>query len=194
MNNLLTNAALLVVDVQEGFDHPQWGPRNNLQAEANITKLLSAWRRTRRPVFHVRHLSLRPGSVFEQNKAGSSIKAVVAPLRDEPVIHKHVNSAFIGTDLEEQLRRNTIAQLVITGLTTDHCVSTTTRMAANLGFDVYLVSDATATFDRTGPDLQAYSAKQIHDIHLASLHGEFAHISSTADILAAIPERNNVFL
>ena len=44
------NAALLIIDVQKAIDHPSWGRRNNPQAEENISRLLSTWRRTGRPV------------------------------------------------------------------------------------------------------------------------------------------------
>ncbi len=72
------------------------------------------------------------------------------PLEKEPIITKEVNSAFIGTNLKEQLDKLNIHTLVIVGITTNHCVSTTTRMAGNFGYETYLISDATATFDRIG--------------------------------------------
>ena len=134
--------------------------------------------------YFTRHLSLTPRSVFAQDAHGSQIKAEVAPIGDEPVIFKNVNSAFIGTTLEQQLHGRKITQLVIVGLTTDHCVSTTTRMAGNLGFEVYLVSDGTATFERIGPNGKHYSADEIHEVNLASLHGEFAEGVCTDGILA----------
>jgi nicotinamidase-related amidase len=76
----------------------------------------------------------------------------VKPVGRELIIKKNVNSAFIGTDLKEQLENQKITKLVIVGLTTDHYISTTTRMAGNFGFDTFIVSDATATFNKKGLD------------------------------------------
>src|SRR5947208_14709 len=81
------------------------------------------------------------------------------PLPGEPVVQKSVNSAFIGTTLEADLRRRGITTLVMVGLQTNMCVSTTARMAGNLGFTTYVVSDATATFDNTGPDGKRYASE-----------------------------------
>lgn len=181
------NAALIIIDVQQGFDDQQyWGRRNNPAAEANVARLLQAWRQSGRPVFHVQHLSREPGSPLRPDAPGCDFKDEVRPLNGEPIIQKHVNSAFIGTDLEDQLRRRRIDTVVITGLTTNHCVSTTTRMAGNLGFKTYVVSDATATFDRLGPDGRLFPAEQVHDVSLASLHGEFATVTTTAEVLSRL--------
>ena len=100
------------------------------------------------------------------------------------MFRKTVNSAFIGTALEAHLHREGIRSLVIAGLITDHCVSTTARMAGNLGFDVVVVADATATFERTGPDGVHHTAEQMHRSALASLHGEFAQVRFAGDVLA----------
>jgi nicotinamidase-related amidase len=87
MNTLPANTALLVIDVQEGFDDPQWGRRNNDPgAENNIARLLAAWRRASMPIYHVAHFSLIPGSPFMRDASGARIKAVAAPLEGEPVI------------------------------------------------------------------------------------------------------------
>ena len=178
-----TNAALIIVDVQKGFDDPRWGRRNNPQAESNIQRLLEAWRKSHMPVFYIQHCSKVADSPLRPGTPGNEIKDIVAPLSEEPVVRKNVNSAFIGTDLESQLRRKRIGTLVIVGITTDHCVSTTARMARNMGFDVYVVSDATSTFDRVGPDGTTYKAEVIHDVNLASLHNEFATVVNTGNIL-----------
>jgi nicotinamidase-related amidase len=104
----------------------------------------------------------------------------VKPINGEPIIQKNVNSAFIGTNLKRLLDEQKIKTLVIVGLTTDHCVSTTTRMAGNFGFDTFIVSDATATFNKTGVDGQHFSAELIHETALASLNGEFATVVTSA--------------
>jgi nicotinamidase-related amidase len=185
-SRLRSNAALIIIDVQKGFDDPRWGRRNNPEAEANIARLLEAWRRSGRPVFHVQHSSRLRDSPLSPKAAGHVIKESVAPRRGEPVIKKSVNSAFIGTGLEKRLRRRGIRTVVVTGLTTDHCVATTARMAGNLGFETYVVSDATATFDREGADGKRYSAKEVHAVNLASLNQEFAKIVTTNALLELV--------
>jgi nicotinamidase-related amidase len=177
--------ALLIIDVQQGFQDPRLGQRNNPQAESQIARLLATWRRANQPIFHVQHLSQEPNSPFRPGQSGCEFQAIALPHPDEPIIQKSVNSAFIGTDLETQLRQRQIEAIVIIGFTTNHCVSTTTRMAGNLGFETYVVADATAAFDRIGYDGQSYSADEIHAISLANLHQEFATVIDTELILKA---------
>jgi nicotinamidase-related amidase/RimJ/RimL family protein N-acetyltransferase len=184
MNHLDANTALIIVDVQDVFYEARRGRRNNHNAEENIARLLHEWRRTQRPIFFIRHLSTDPASSFHVDHPGSRIKEIVRPLEGEPVIEKSVNSAFIGTDLEERLRRAGIRALVITGLTTNHCVETTTRMAGNLGFDTYFVSDGTAAFDRVGPDGVLHTAEEIQSMTLSNLSEEFATIVDTDEVIA----------
>jgi nicotinamidase-related amidase len=180
------NTALLLIDVQRGFDDPKWGERNNPGAEDRIKALLAAWRRTNRPVVHVQHMSREPESPLRPGQPGNAFKPEAAPQAGEPIFQKTVNSAFIGTSLEEYLRARGIGTVVLAGLTTDHCVSTTARMAANLGFQTVVVSDGTATFERTGPDGRRYRADEMHRIGLASLHGEFAAIRQADEVLEEI--------
>ncbi len=178
--------ALLLVDIQTGFDAPGWGHRNNPLAETNSAKLLTVWRSQNFPVIHVRHCSTEANSPLRPNQPGYAFKPAVTPRHGERVFTKRVNSAFIGTNLEDYLRENGLGSLVIVGLTTDHCISTTVRMAGNLGFKVQLVSDATATFDRTDMNGQRLSADAIHNIHLVSLHGEFCTVVTTGEVLAQV--------
>jgi nicotinamidase-related amidase len=178
--------ALLVIDVQKGLDDPSWGKRNNPQAESNIALLLSHWRKHNLPIIHIRHCSVTPGSPLRPELPGNAFKEEAQPLPGEMQFSKSVNSAFIGTGLEQYLHEQDLSSLVIVGLTTDHCVSTSVRMAGNLGFDVTLVSDATATFDRQGYDGGWYSADDIHQVNLVSLDGEFCRVRCTEDVLKEI--------
>jgi nicotinamidase-related amidase len=184
--NTDTNTALIVIDTQMGFNDPKWGSRNNPDAEANIAQLLAAWRDAHLPVVHVHHDSVSPKGIFRPGTPGHRAKPEATPLKGEPVYHKSVNSAFIGTHLEADLRRRGITTLVITGLTTNHCVSTTTRMAGNLGFETYLVSNATATFERAHLDGRMRSADEVHLAALSDIHGEFATVVDTLEVLASL--------
>jgi len=177
--------ALILVDIQRGFDNIEYwgGQRNNPCAEENASHILQLWRANDLPIFHIQHCSSHPGSPLHETNAGNAFKERVKPLSGEPIIKKNVNSAFIGTDLKERLDRGKISKLVIVGLTTDHCVSTTTRMAGNYGFETFLVADATATFSKKGIGGEVYSAELIHATALASLKDEFATIIATRAIL-----------
>ncbi len=173
--------ALILIDIQKGFDNVEYwgGQRNNIDAEYNAAELLELWRKNQLPIFHIQHCSSTPTSLLHETNEGNEFKDVVKPFDGEPIIKKNVNSAFIGTDLKERLDSEKITKLVIVGLTTDHCVSTTTRMAGNFGFDTFLVSDATATFNKKGLDGQNFSAELIHETALASLNNEFAVLVTT---------------
>ena len=174
--------ALILIDIQKAFDNLEYwgGQRNNPNAENNAGELLNIWRENNLPIFHIKHCSSILTSLLNETNEGNQFKDIVKPINGETVIKKNVNSAFIGTNLKEQLDSQNITKLVIVGLTTDHCVSTTTRMAGNFGFDTFLVSDATATFNKKGLDGQNFSAEIIHETALASLNDEFATIVTTA--------------
>ncbi len=181
------DAVLLVVDVQQGFDQFNESlHRNTPELERNIARLLDTWRSTGRPIVYVQHVSRLPESPLRPNQPGVEIKAAVRPRPGEPVVRKSVNSAFIGTTLEADLRAAGRRTLVVTGMQTNMCVSTTARMAGNLGFDTYVVSDATATFDNTGPDGRVFPAQLLHDVALADLHREFATVLDTDGVLAVL--------
>ena len=179
--------ALILVDIQKGFDNIEYwgGQRNNPDAELRASELLHLWRKNKLPVFHIRHCSSNPVSPLHETNAGNAFNDLVKPMEQEPIIKKNVNSAFIGTNLLAQLDDAKIQTLVIAGLTTDHCISTTTRMAGNLGYQTFLIADATATFNkksRTGID---FPAELIHETALASLNEEFAAVVTAEYIKTA---------
>lgn len=174
----------MVIDVQCGLDDPKYGRRSTPGAEANIARLLAAWREAQWPIVHVQHLSSSEFSPLRADSPGVEIKPEAAPLDSEPLFQKHVNNAFLGTDLERFLRQRNIESLVIVGLTTEHCVSTTARMAGDLGFETFVVVDATAAFELEGHDGRQFSAEDVHAVSLVTLKDEFATILATASVLS----------
>ncbi|MFE2549040.1 cysteine hydrolase family protein [Streptomyces sp. NPDC059355] len=188
---LAPNAALLVIDVQKGFDDASyWGPCNNPEAEANIAALMDAWRETGRPVVLVRHASLTAGSVLAAGHPGHAFKDFVADRagQESLLITKTVNSSFYGTpDLADWLTAQGIGQLVVTGIQTNMCVETTARMAGNLGYEVLVPLDATHTFDLTaGPAGPSLTADQLATATAVNLQGGgFARVVTTAQLLGA---------
>lgn len=172
------NPVLILIDVQNAFlDEAYWGGnRNNKDAEQICGQILQKWRDKSLPVIHVRHSSTDENSKLHHQNAGFEFNEHAKPRVGEPIITKQVNSGFIGTELKSMLDQQNASTLVIVGLTTDHCVSTTTRMAGNFGYKTYLISDATATFDRVGTDGEVFLSDVMHKTALASLNGEFATV------------------
>lgn len=186
MIHILSNAVLIIIDVQKAIDHPSWGRRNNNQAEANIAKLLTVWRETQRPIVHVRHLSTEPNSTYRPGQEGCDFKDAVLPSAGEKIVSKQVNCAFIGTDLEQWLKNKGYQTLVVTGVITNNSVETTVRVAGNLGFDTYVISDATATFDKMDLDHNLHPAEQVHALSLANMHEEYATVIDTQTLLQSL--------
>lgn len=187
-------AALLIVDVQNAIDapyHAAEGPRNNPDAEFNIGRLLSEWRRDGRPVIHVRHDSTSPESAYRPGQPGNDFKPEAAPLAGEKIIAKQTNSAFIGTNLEAHLRENGIEALVVTGVSTHNSVEATVRNAGNLGFRTFLVDDACFTFARRDFHGRLRTAEEVHSMSLANLHEEYCIVTDTASVLDGLARARN---
>ena len=186
--HLPDNTTLILIDVQKGFDEPYWGERNNPGAERNIERLLARWRESGRPVIHVRHDSTEPASALRADRPGNAIKDEAAPRPGESVVGKQVNSAFLGTDLATLLEDRGSATVVLCGFTTNHCVSTTARMAGNLGYRTFVLSDSTVAFAMRapGPEGRLIPAAEMHEVGLAELNREFATILTTDELLALL--------
>lgn len=192
-SDILDTTALIVVDVQQGFDDPSWGRRDNPAAEENIAALIRAWRAAGRPVVLVRHDSVQPGSPLRPDRPGNALKELVGEAMGgaapDLLVVKHVNSAFLGTpDLAGWLRERGIGRIAIAGIQTNMCCETTARMGGNLGFEVLFALDAMHTFDAVGPDGRVVTAAELTRATAASLHhGGFARVVRTADLLRPLP-------
>ena len=180
----LDGHALVVVDVQRGFDDPAWGHRNNPSCERNIEALIADWRRSERPLVFVRHDSTSETSPLRPGQRGNDLHPVVSGEPDL-LVTKTVNSSFHGSpDLDGWLRGNGIGGIVVCGITTNHCCETTARVGGNLGYDVLFALDATYTFDRTGPDGSVVDAETLASVTATNLHAEFAEVVATEHLLA----------
>ncbi len=178
INQFSDDTALLLIDVQRGVDMlDHWGGptgrRNNPGAEDCMKALLDGWRRHGLPVVFTRHDSREKASPLKLSLPTGDQKPGFEPASGEIVIRKDVNSGFVGTSLEIELRRRRISRLVVTGFFTNMCVETTVRTAGNLGFDCYLVQDACAATNRIGPDGTDYAPQQVHAASVANMHREF---------------------
>ena len=178
------NPALLLVDIQKAFlekDYPGL-IRNNEHAEFICGKILKKWRTLDLPIIHVRHSSTNPESKLHKSRPGFEFNDYVTPLETEMVLTKEVNSAFIGTNLENILIKSHIDTLVIVGMTTNHCISTTVRMSGNIGFDTYLISDSTACYNTKGLNGEIIPCNTIYNSALASLQEEFATVIDSKEL------------
>ncbi len=177
--------ALLLIDIQQGFDEKEYygGERNNPQAEQRAQELLAYWRTHELPLFHIQYSSLSDRSPLRPQHTGFAFKQEVEPLPGEPVLVRSVNSAFINTDLQARLEAQNIDTVIVIGFSTEHCVSTTTRMAGNLGYHTFIISDATAAFNKTGVNGQRFDAELVHQLTLATLQDEFATVLTTEELL-----------
>lgn len=184
-----TVVPLLIIDVQQAFHDSSWGNRNNPQCEENIARLIETWEEQDQPIFYVQHVTQVPTSLFYFKKDGHLFQDFIQPREQDIILTKQVNSAFIGTDLQERLESLGAKRIVITGLITNHCVETTARMAGNLGFNPIVVSDATATFDRQSISGTWIPAEVIHDVSLASLNEEFASILTTSEVMKDVLQK-----
>ncbi|NVZ23577.1 cysteine hydrolase family protein [Pseudomonas costantinii] len=183
MEQLEMNAALVIIDMQQGMNHPKLGRRNNPDAELQIQSLLVAWRQSQRPIVHVRHMSRSPDSVFWPGQPGCEFQEALQPLAHEHVLEKNVPDAFTATGLERWLHMRSIKQLVIVGVITNNSVESTARSGGNLGFEVIVAADACYTFDQTDLSGRLWPAEDVHALSLSNLAMDYARVMETAQIL-----------
>ncbi len=179
------DAVLLIVDMQQAIDDPQWGPRNNPGAERAIAALIAAWRAEALPIVHIRHDSVEPGSPYRPERPGAAFKAEARPREGETVIGKSAHSAFVGTALEETLDALGATTLVVCGALTHNSVEATARHAADLGYRVFVVADACWAVDVVDLSGRRWPAEAVHALSLAILDGEYAEVVDCATTLQA---------
>lgn len=181
---------LIAIDSQKAFDLPSRPRRWNADFDRNGLALLSAWRERGLPIIHVRHDAVDRGSVFHPDHPGNGFRSGFEPQPGEALIAKTVNSAFIGTDLDLRLRRLRADAIVLFGMRTDMCVSSTARSGSNLGWRVIVVADACDCCDLPDPfeDL-LLRAEDVHRVHLATLAAEFAELTTTGRAIAELTTR-----
>src|SRR3954447_20577346 len=179
--------ALIVVDVQVGFDDPRWGERNNPACEQNIAALVDRWEALGWPVVVVRHDSVEPQSPLRPDSAGNRLKDFLHD-RGDVLVTKSVHSAFHGDpDLHGWLAGRGIEAVAVCGITTNHCCETTARVGCDLGYRVTFIGDATATFGRATPAGVRIEADALAQTTFANLDGEFAEVRDTAEVLDTLP-------
>ena len=187
----IEQSALLVIDIQDSFKlGPRWERRNNPGFERNVDRLLQSWRAAGLPVIFFLHTDPDPG--FERDSPLVKIMDFLSPREDEPVLVKNTRNAFTSTDLQKRLDAQGIRRVVITGISTEQCCETTTRVAADLGYDVDFVTEATATFPIELPDGGELSTDEVIRRTEAVLRNRFARITQVEDLVeelekAALP-------
>lgn len=180
--------ALVLIDVQRGFDDPYWGRRNNPAAESHIAALRAGWEAARQPVVVVRHDSREPGSPLAPGAPGNALSPLLDGVEADLYVVKSVNSAFHGdVDLDRWLRSRSVDAIVLAGVQTNMCVETTARVGGNLGHDVTVALDATFTFDLAGPDGTVVAADELARVTATNLHGGgFARVTTADAVLAQV--------
>ena len=180
------SVALLIIDQQQGIDHPKLGQRNNPHAEAVMLKVLAHWRDHKWPVFHIVHRSAEVDSVFWPHQSGFSLKPLFLPEQGEYLIEKTVPCAFVKNTTEQDLQRLKVYSLLIVGVATNNSIESTVRTASNLGFAVTVLEDACFCFDKRDYFGKACSAAQVHAMSLANLQGEYATVLHSNDYLVSL--------
>jgi nicotinamidase-related amidase len=178
--------ALIIIDMQRCMASPAAGARNNPDAERVICHLLNTWRAALAPVVHVRHISRMPSSLFWPGQPGVEFQPELAPLPTEHVVEKNVPDAFTHTGLERWLHSRGIDRLIFVGVSTNNSVEATARAAGNLGFRTYVAADATFAFAKRDFDGVERTAQEVHAMSLANLHGEYATVTTSAELLDAL--------
>jgi nicotinamidase-related amidase len=153
----IEQSALLVIDAQDSFKvGPRWAKRNNPAFEKNVSSLIEAYRAAHLPVVFFLHTD--SDEAFAKDSSSFKLMDFLKPRKDEPVMVKNTRNCFTSTTLQPYLIERGVRRVSITGIQTEQCCETTARIAADLGYAVDFVTEATMTFpipnwDKPGEEL-----------------------------------------
>jgi nicotinamidase-related amidase len=179
----IEQSALLVIDAQDSFKAtPRWERRNNRDFEKNVGALIDAYRTAERPVIFFLHNDDDP--YFEPGSPYVKLMDFIERRPDEPLIYKDTRNCFTSTGLGALLLKHGVRRIVITGIQTEQCCETTTRVAADLGYAVDFVSEATITFPIPNHDVpgEELGVEEIVCRTEYALRKRFATIATVAQL------------
>jgi len=180
------NTPLVILDLQKAIDHPDWGVRNNPNAEENIARILKVWRCNNWPVLHIRHKSSNPKSKYFGEHSGYPFKSAVEPVAGEEILTKTVHSAFIEDGLRNALAKIGTKSMLLAGVKTNNSIEATVRHGSNLGYDIHLLADGCFTHNQVDWNGKKWMADDVHALTLSTLNGEYCTIITIETILAAL--------
>lgn len=189
----IAQSALLVIDAQDSFKAaPRWQRRSNLDFEKNVGRLIDAYRAAGRPIFFILHTDPDPG--FETTSPHFKLMDFISPRAGEPVLVKNTRNVFTSTTLQAQLLAKGVRRVVITGIQTEQCCETSARVAADLGYAVDFVMEATLTFpipsqQKPGEELGVDAIRERTEYVLS---GRFARIATVAELEHELAGRREV--
>lgn len=182
----IARSALIVVDVQDSFKlGARWDQRSNVEFERNVAALIAAYRDAALPIFFILHTDSDRG--FRRDDPEFRLMSFIDRREGDPLLVKTTRNSFTSTDLQKQLDSRSVQRLVITGISTEQCCETTTRVAADLGYDVDFVTEATLTFPITDRVTnETLGTDEIIRRTEFVLRDRFARIATVEDIVAEL--------
>jgi len=182
----MNKTTLLVIDVQDSFKAvpERWAQRNNPKFEANVSKLIAAFKKHNQAIIYVMHSD--KDNAFAKTSPHYKLMDFL-DAGDDPILEKTTRSSFASTDLQTRLNKMSCNHIVITGIQTEQCCETTARHGGDLGYQVDFVTEATLSFPikhwAGGKDLMP---EQIVERTEYALAGRFASIKTVEDVIAEL--------
>ena len=191
----ISQSALLVIDAQDSFKAgPRWERRDNHAFEKNVTTLIKAYRDARLPVVFFLHTD--PDEAFQKDSRFFKLMDFLKPRPDEPLMIKNTRNCFTSTTLQPYLIEKGVRRLAITGIQMEQCCETSARVAADLGYAVDFVTEATMTFpipnwDRPGEELGVDAIRERTEYALRRRFARIVTVDRLVEELRIISRRDN---